>query len=99
MQREALDNMVSASRSADIEAQRFSGPSLPARPNNRSGSTIDSATTDLYIAEVSDVNSSDLNAPIVTLVRVQLPSKSDYATTSKTPDGGHRYPDRGISPC
>jgi anti-sigma factor RsiW len=55
--------------------QRFGGPSVPALPSTRSGFTIHSATTqDLRIVAVSDVNPSDLDALVATLVRAQSPS-------------------------
>jgi anti-sigma factor RsiW len=55
--------------------QRFGGPSLTALPSTRSGFTIHSATTqDLSIVAVSDVNPSDLDALVATLVRAQSPS-------------------------
>jgi anti-sigma factor RsiW len=55
--------------------QRFGGPSLTALPNTRSGFTIHSATTqDLSIVAVSDVNPSDLDGLVATLVRAQSPS-------------------------
>jgi anti-sigma factor RsiW len=55
--------------------QRFGGPSVPALPSTRSGFTIHSATTqDLSIVAVSDVNPSDLDALVATLVRAQSPS-------------------------
>jgi anti-sigma factor RsiW len=55
--------------------QRFGGPSIPALPSTRSGFTIHSATTqELSIVAVSDVNPSDLDALVATLVRAQSPS-------------------------
>jgi anti-sigma factor RsiW len=55
--------------------QRSGGPSLVALPSIRSGFTIHSAAThDLQIVAVSDVNPTDLDALVATLVRVQSPS-------------------------
>jgi anti-sigma factor RsiW len=55
--------------------QRFGGPSLQELPSTRSGFTIHSATTqELHIVAVSDVNPSDLDALVATLVRAQSPS-------------------------
>jgi anti-sigma factor RsiW len=52
--------------------QHTGRPALTTLPSNRSGFTINSATTkDLHIVAVSDVNPSDLNALIAALVQAQ----------------------------
>ena len=54
--------------------QHTGGPIFSILPNNRSGFTINSATTkDLRIVAVSDVNPADLHALVSTLVQAQSP--------------------------
>jgi len=55
--------------------QRSTSPTLTALPNTRAGFTLHTATTpDLRIIAVSDVNPSDLNNLVASLVQAQKPN-------------------------